>query len=62
MSRKVAFRQTDTERAIRAAERVGLKVVAIRPDGTIITMRPGEPSPLSPIEAPVAPERKIVLL
>lgn len=61
MSRKVAFRQADTERAIRAATRAGLKVVGVRPDGTILTVREGEPSPLPPVE-PVAPRRKVVLL
>lgn len=51
MSARAAFRQSDMTRAIRAAEKAGLRVAGVRADGTVITYKDGE-SPLLAVEAP----------
>lgn len=40
MSRAARFRQADLERAIRAAQKAGLSIAGIAPDGTIVVGKP----------------------
>lgn len=57
MTRPARVRQSQIERAIRAAAKLGAPTVEVRPDGTIIIgVGPVEKQP-----EPVEPEREIVL-
>ena len=42
MTRRLPFSQASLRRAIAAARKEGLRVVGIRPDGTLITANVGE--------------------
>jgi hypothetical protein len=55
-------RQTEITRAIKAAQRAGLKVVGVRPDGTVLTASQDDARPeLDASRPPVAMKRKIEL-
>ena len=61
--RKIAVKQFEIERAIRAAQKCGLHVVAVRTDGTVITSespQAAEFAQLSPAPK-VAPLRRSML-
>lgn len=49
MNRQNPYTQRAIERAIRAAMAVGLRVVGVQPDGTVLTEIPGKavPTPLT---------------
>jgi hypothetical protein len=57
MARAVPFTQASVRRAIAAAEKAGLQVTAIKPDGTVLVARPTNPQP----EKPIAPDSEVVL-
>ena len=57
MTRAVPFTQASVRRAIAAAEKAGLQVTAIKPDGTVLVARPACPQP----EKPIAPDSAAVL-
>jgi len=57
MTRAVTFTQAALRRAIAAAEKAGLQVTAIRPDGTVLVAKPSSPQPDKPID----PESQVVL-
>jgi len=61
MTRAIPFTQATLRRAIAAARKAGLRVVGIRPDGTVIVEDPADmndsPGPNDALER----ERKIVL-
>lgn len=65
MTKPVRARQADIERHCRAAMRIGLRVVGVRADGTVITAMPGDPPPpeLSPQSTTqkIAPLRRSML-
>lgn len=46
MTAKAAVRQAEIERAIRAAQRLGLRIAGVRPDGTVI-ISDGETPPIA---------------
>jgi len=46
--------QADIRRAIRAAMDSGLRVLAVRPDGTIVVDNGAEPHPLVPVAVTAA--------
>jgi hypothetical protein len=57
MTKPARVRQSQIERAIRAANKLGMPTVEVRPDGTIvISVGPVEKRP-----EPVEPEREIIL-
>ncbi len=58
MTRAVPFTQASVRRAIEAARRAGLRVTAIRPDGTVVVIdQQDNPQATDPLEK----EREIVL-
>jgi hypothetical protein len=57
MTKTVSFTQASVRRAIEAARKAGLRVTAIRPDGTLIVDEKDSPQALSPLEK----EREVVL-
>jgi hypothetical protein len=57
MTRAVTFTQAALRRAIAAAEKAGLQVTGIKPDGTVLVARPTNPQP----EKPIAPADEVVL-
>lgn len=61
MTKPARIRQIDITRAIRAATAAGLKVVAVKPDGTVLTASQDERTPeFSPPPPPVDRKRVIV--
>lgn len=64
MTRRTArFTQAELDRAIKAATKAGLRVVGIRPDGTVLTSSQEDPAPeWAAPAAPLAPKRVIRLL
>lgn len=52
MTVKAKATQADIKRAICAARASGLRVLAVRPDGTVITGEPSDPHPLVPVAEP----------
>jgi len=57
MTKAVSFTQASVRRAIEAAHKAGLRVTAIRPDGTLIVDEKDNPQAPSPLEK----EREVVL-
>lgn len=57
MTKAVSFTQASLRRAIEAARKAGLRVTAIRPDGTVIVDQQDSPQAFSPLEN----EREVVL-
>ena len=49
------YTQRAIERAIKAALGAGLKVIGVRPDGTVLTEDKGAAAPISPLTAPRKP-------
>jgi hypothetical protein len=52
MTRRATPPQAAFERAIKAAHKQGLRVVGIRPDGTVLTAEANDPHPLIPSPEP----------
>jgi hypothetical protein len=50
MTRPVPFTQASVRRAIEAARKAGLRVTAIRPDGTVIVDREDNPQAANALE------------
>ena len=44
MTKRVTFTQAQVRRAIKAAQREGLRIAAIRADGTVVVFEGGESS------------------
>ncbi len=57
MTKTTSFTQASLRRAIEAARKAGLRVTAIRPDGTLIIDEQDNPQPVNPLEK----EREVVL-
>jgi hypothetical protein len=57
MTKVVSFTQASVRRAIEAARKAGLRVTAIRPDGTLIVDEKDNPQAFNPLEK----EREVVL-
>ena len=57
MTKAVSFTQASLRRAIEAARKAGLRVTAIRPDGTVIVDQQDSPQAFSPLEN----EREVAL-
>jgi hypothetical protein len=57
MTRAVTFTQAALRRAIAAAEKAGLQVTGIKPDGTVLVARLTNPQP----EKPIDPDSEVVL-
>jgi hypothetical protein len=53
---KLPFTEATVRRAIRAAQKAGLKVRGIRPDGTVLVCTPGDPEPEDVSNATLAPD------
>lgn len=58
MTRVISFTQASLRRAIEAARKAGLRVIGIRPDGTLLVEEGSSPQPN---EKAVEREREIVL-